>query len=168
MCNGAPVAFSESRMQGALIAQTIVGASKQSAFDLEKINELDRNGKFNEALDLVKKTIEKSQEIREQAVKLSEELQKMAQAVSGVRSEAARQAAIESVSSHLSLISRLINYSGYLDQLLGVLKNRFSGDFVRAGEVADLIKNINTEISAINDFNAQAEKAMEQFDSLVK
>jgi ABC-type transporter Mla subunit MlaD len=168
MGNGAPVAFSESRMQGALIAQAIVGASKQSAVDLEKINELDKNGKFDEALDLVKKTIEKSQQIREQAVKLSEELQKMAQAVSGVRSEAARQAAIESVSSHLSLISRLINYSDYLDQLLEVLRNRFSGNFVRAGEVADLIKNINTEISAINDFNAQAEKAMEQFDSLVK
>jgi hypothetical protein len=59
MGNGAPVAFSESRMQGALIAQAIVGASKQSAVDLEKINELDKNGKFDEALDLVKKTIEK-------------------------------------------------------------------------------------------------------------
>ena len=163
-----PAAFSEARVQGAVIAKNIVDASNQSASDIELINKLDKGGNYTEALNVVARTVGKSQEIRSEAINLSAQLENMTKAVSGISSDQAKQAALESISSYLSLISRLINYSGYLEKLLGVLRNRFVGNFSDQEGVADLIKSVNGEIQSINDFNTQADQAIKRFDQLVK
>lgn len=165
---GAPRAFSEARMQGALIAQSIVDASNQSAVGLQKINDLDKKGDFTEALNEVTVLVGKSQEIRDQAVRLSAELEKMTRALSGVESDEARAAALEAISNHLSLITRLVNYSNYLGRLLEVLRNRFLGKFSDSERVADLINQINEEVKSVNDLNLQAKTAIDRFDQLVR
>ena len=164
---GVPTAFSEARMQGALIAQNIVDTSNKSVSDLEQINKFDKEGNFTEALNLITVEVSRSQDIRDQAVKLSAELEKMTTALSGLKSFEARQAALEAIGNHLSLISRLVNYSGYLGRLLEVLRNRFVGNFSDSERVTDLVNRINAEVKAINDFNAQAEEAIGRFDKLV-
>ncbi len=163
-----PTAFSEARVQGAVIAKNIVDASNQSVTDVELINKLDKEGNYTEALNVVARTVGKSQEIRSEAINLSAQLENMTKAVSGISSDQAKQAALESISSYLSLISRLINYSDYLEKLLGVLRNRFVGNFSDQERVADLIKSVNAEIQSINDFNTQADQAIKRFDQLVK
>ncbi len=165
---GVPAEFSDARLQGAVIAQNIVNLSSRSMADLEAINKLDKSGNFTEALNLVTAAVTRSQEIRDEAVKLSGELEKMTQSLSDLRSLDARQAALEAISNHLALISRLINYSGYFSQLLEVLRNKFTVGGVKGDRVGTLVNQINTEVTAINSFNIQAIQAMKKFDDLVK
>lgn len=165
---GVPAAFSDARMQGALIAQNIVDVSNRSAADLEKISVLDKSGNLTEALSEITAMVGRSQEIRDQAVKLSAELEKMTRSLSEVKSFEARQAALEAIGNHLSMISKLINYSGYLGGLLEVLRNRFLGNFSDNVRVADIINQINIEVKSINDLNVQAKSAIQRFDELVR
>lgn len=165
--NSVPEEFFEARLQGALIAQKIVNLSNQSTEDLKTIGELNTQGRFTEALELTARIADQSREIRDQAIGLSREIEKMTTSLSLVTSIEAREAALESISGRLALISRLINYSGYLGQLLDALRNRFTGS-VGNQRVADLITQINVEIEAINGFNDQATRAMEKFDAIIK
>ncbi len=164
--NSVPGEFTEARLQGAIISQNIVELSRKSTADLEAINKLDSEKNFGQALDLTLKVIQQSREIREQAVKLSDQVSKMTQALSGIKSFEARQAALEAIASQLAIISRLINYSDYLGQLLTILQARFVG---QPGDhrVATIIDQTNAEVNAINNFNNQATQAMARFDSIV-
>lgn len=161
-----PKEFTDARIQGATISQSIVNLSNQSAADLESINVLDNTNNFSRAMELTTKVIQQSKDIRGQAVDLSDQVSKMTQALSDIKSFEARQAALEAISSRLAMISRLINYSDYLNQLLSTLQARFSG---QPGDhrVAAIILQINGEVTAINSFNNQATQAMNRFDRIV-
>jgi hypothetical protein len=161
-----PREFTEARLQGALISQTIVDISNQIGSGLEQVNELDKEGKYKEALELTGGLIEKSQEVRGRAVALSRELEQMTKALAGIKSVEARGAALEAIANHLTVINRLISYSDYLAQLLVVLRSRFAGEEPGA-EISVLIQQINAEVTAINNFNRQAGKAMERFDEII-
>lgn len=160
--------FSDARLQGAIISQNIVNLSGRSVADLEAINQLDKSGNFTEALNLVTAAISRSQGIRDEALKLSAELEKMTRSLSDLKSFEARQAALEAISNHLALISRLVNYSGYLSQLLEVLRGRFTGSGAQGSQVSALVSQMNTEVTAINSFNNQAIQAMQRFDNLAR
>lgn len=164
---GVPKEFNEARLQGALVAQTIVDLSGKSALDLESISRLERAGKYKEALLVVEEATKRSQEIRENAIKLSSELEKMTKALSDLDSFEARQAALESISNHLALVSRLINYSAYMGDLLKIIQNKLSGDWSRSGEIQNLLNQVNAEVIAINSFNNQASQSMERFDAII-
>lgn len=160
--------FNDSRLQGALIAQNIVTLSNQSALDLSKISELDRDRKFTEALNLTSDAVSQSQKIRDQAVALSSETERMTRALSSIDSFEARQAVLESIANRLALISRLINYSGYLGQLLDLLHSHFNGKISKdqVAQISSMIELINGEVRAINNFNNQASQAMDRFDKI--
>ena len=162
-----PKEFSEARLRGALIAEGIVNLSNRSAQDLENISELERNKKFSEALKIVSDVVKQGQNIRNEAVKLSGEIEKMTRTLSEIRSLEARQAAIEAITDRLALISRLINYSGHLGDLLDVLRGRFEGTLPHsASKIQLLVDQVNAEARAINNFNLQAIQAMERFDAI--
>ena len=163
-----PKEFTDARIQGAMISQSIVNLSNQSTANLENINKLDNTNNFSQALELTEKVIQESRDIRSQAVDLSDQVSKMTRALSAIKSFEARQAALEAISSRLALISRLINYSDYLNQLLGELQARFSGKPGTGDHrVAAIILQINGEVTAINSFNNQATQAMNRFDRIV-
>lgn len=164
---GVPQAFTDARLKGALISQNIVNLSNESTLDLAKISEYDTRGNYTEALNLTTDVIKQSQEIRDQAVELSGQVEEMTKALSDLGSLDARQAALESISNRLALLSRLINYSGYLGQLLDVLQNHFIGKTYNDHDVSLLIDQINAEVRAINSFNSQAGQAMDRFDKIV-
>ncbi len=164
---GIPEDFIDARIQGAIISQNIVNLSNQSASDLEAINELDKKGEFTQATEVALKAIQESREIREQAVQLSDQVSKMTSALSEIKSFEARQAALEAISSRLALISRLINYSDSLNQLLQALQAKFSGQRGTQNNVELIISQVNAEITAINNFDRQATQAMNRFDAAV-
>jgi len=161
-----PQDFIDARIQGAIIAQNIVGLSNQSVNDLGKINQLDQQGNYVEATNVVLETIQKSKDIRNQAVELSNQVSKMTAALSGINSFEARQAALEAISNRLALIGRLINYSDYLAQLLQALQTKFAGQRGNHN-VETIINQINAEVTAINSFNGQSTQAMNRFDAIV-
>ncbi len=158
--------FTDARMQGALIAQDIVNLSNQMGTDLETVHALEEQKSFTEALALTNDLVKKSAEVRQRAIELSNELEKMTSALSGIASTDARQAALESIASRMTLINRLINYSDYLSKLLTALQARFEGAKNKT-EIATLINQINAEVTAINSFNQQAGQAMDRFDKIV-
>ena len=161
-----PQDFIDARIQGAIIAQNIVGLSNQSVNDIEKINQLDQQKNYAEATNVALEAIQKSRDIRNQAVELSNQVSKMTVALSGIDSFEARQAALEAISNRLALIGRLINYSDYLNQLLQSLQAKFSGQ--RGDHSVEVIINqINAEVTAINSFNGQSTQAMNRFDAIV-
>ncbi len=166
--NQVPQAFTDARTQGAIIAQNIVNLSNQSTADLEKVNQYDAQGDYANALNLTANIVAQSEQLRNQAVQLSNQVQEMTTSLSSINSFDARQAALESISSRLALINQLINYSGDLGSLLDTLRARFSGGAAATNvKVQALVNQINTDVNAINNFNAQANQAMDQFDKLV-
>jgi hypothetical protein len=162
-----PEAFTGARSQGAIIAESIVSTSNQSTAELQKINELDQEGDYKDALTLTNGLITQSESLRNQAVQLSAQVQDMTQSLSSINNFDEQQAALESIASQLALINQLINYSGDLGHLSDVLQARFQGQSEPTGTVQGIVNQINTDVNAINNFNTQATQAMAQFDKIV-
>jgi hypothetical protein len=161
-----PKDFEEARMRGGAIAQEIVSISSELKTELAQINELDKRGSYTEALTKITTVANRTQDIRAKAVELSGELQIMTSALPKIRNADAKRAVLDSVSNRLALLSRLINYSDYVYQLLSVLRDKFSGIWHRPGQVAELVDSINVEVNSINAFNESAMAAMARFDKL--
>lgn len=166
--NKVPADFTAARLQGAIIAQTIVNNSNQSTAELEQINKYDQEGDYSAALASTTDLISESAGLRNEAVQLSAQVSQMTTDLSDITSQPAQQAAFESISSRLALINELISYSNDLDRLLTALQSRFSGTPVPDSQVTAIVNQINTDVNAINNFNAQAGQAMDKFDSIEK
>ncbi len=164
--NAVPAQFDAARTQGAIIAETIVSTSNSSTATLAQINKYDQAGNYADALASTTALIAQSATLRSEAVDLSNQVSQMTQALSGIKSDAARQAALEAIASRLALINELISYSNDLDRLLAVLQSRFSGMSEPNTTVTAIVDQINTDVNAINNFNAQATQAMQQFDAI--
>ena len=143
-----------------------MSTSNSSTATLAQINKYDQAGNYADALASTTALIAQSATLRSEAVDLSNQVSQMTQALSGIKSDAARQAALEAIASRLALINELISYSNDLDRLLAVLQSRFSGTPEPNTTVAAIVDQINTDVNAINNFNAQATQAMQQFDSI--
>lgn len=163
-----PSSFTAARTQGAIIAQTIVNNSNQSTDELQKINQYDQQGNYTAALALTTQLINQSADLRNQAVQLSEQVSQMTKDLTNINSVDAQQAALESISSRVALINELITYSSDLNHLLTVLQARFSGTPQTNDTVQGIVNQINTDVNAINNFNAQAGQAMDKFDAIEK
>ena len=162
-----PGDFISARTQGANIAEEIVAQSNYSAELLKTISQLDRNGKYQSALDVVSQEISKNQEANKKATKLSAQLEQMARLVEDIKPYQARQLATEALSSEVVLVSRLISYNAYLSLLYSVLQNKFqSGNYSSNGEVQQLVNDINDEIRMINELNQRFNDSLKKFDEV--
>ncbi len=166
--NKVPADFTAARLQGAIISQTIVSSSNQSTAELDGISQFDEEGNYKAALASTTDLINQSAGLRNEAVQLSAQVSQMTSDLPDITSPSAQQAALESISSQLALINELITYSNDLDRLLAVLQTRFNGTWVPNGDVTGIVNQINTDVNAINNFNAQAGQAMTKFDTIEK
>jgi hypothetical protein len=161
-----PAEFTEARMRGAVISQDIVNLSNEISKDLETVNRLDNEGRSREALSAVVPILEKTNDLKKKAAELSAELQKMTASLLNVKSQEAQRAAMESITNRMALISRLLSYGDYMTQLAETLRRRFIN--ARTNEsVAQIVAQINAEITAINNFNRAAGQAMDRFDAIL-
>ncbi|MEE8131495.1 MAG: hypothetical protein V3T98_00350 [Candidatus Paceibacterota bacterium] len=160
-----PNDFLRARQEASLIAKDIVGLSNESAGNLDKIYEFDKDGNYTEALNLLASELERNRQAREKAIKLSAQLEKMARAVPEISPASASQSAIQAISSETALISHLIAYNDYLFQLLEVLRSKFLGKTKNSSErISELINKINEEVQAINELDRKFNEIMEGFD----
>ena len=166
--NSIPQEFADANQNATLISQKIVDFSNAAANDLIKINELDTQKKYVDALNLTSEAFNQNLEMRNQAVALSNELDKMTQALSQVASLGARQAALEAISDRLAMVNKLINYSDYLNQLLLDLRLHFADQKIDPNQIEALISQLNSEIRAINALNDQANSEIDQFNKLTQ
>ena len=166
--NGVPANFTAARLQGAIIAQTIVNDSNQSTDGLNAINKYDQEGDYTDALASTTALISQDAGLRTEAVQLAAQVQQMSTEIPNIKSSDAQQAAVQSMTNRLAVINELITYSNDLDHLLAVLQSRFSGTPQPNTEVANIVSQINADVNMINNFNTQAGLAMDKFDSLEK
>ncbi len=159
---GTTQAFLNARSQGALISDSIVDLSNQISKDLARVNEYDTHGQPREALDLTLELRAKVQDVKSEATQLSEQLKDMVAGLDQIKDPEARQAALDAITSRMALISRLMSYGQYLDQLIEALSSHFTGNPDQ--NVQFIISQINAEVTAVNNFNRQAHQAMERFD----
>lgn len=161
-----PDEFLKARQEASLIAQDIIGFSNQTANNISKISELDKEEKYEDALNLIISEINNNRQAREKAINLSAQLEKMAKSISGIEPPEAAQIALQAVSSETALISRLIYYNDYLVQFLEVLRQKFSEEQNTNGRIAELVAKINEESKTINDLDKNFNQLMAEFDKL--
>ncbi len=158
-----PSDFLAARQEASLIAQNIVSLSNESTNRLNEIAQFDKDRKYTEALLLVSQELERNHQARENAIRLSAQLEIMAKNLAKISPASAGQIALEAISSETALISRLITYNDYLTKLLEILREKFlekhNGD-----QVLELISKINDEAKAINDLNRKFNEVMKEFD----
>jgi len=158
-----PEEFLKARGQASLIASEIVLISNNSTADFNQIVQLDNQGKYTDALNLISQELEKNREARSKAINLSVELANMAKNLDKISPLSDGQIALEAISSETALISRLINYNDYLNQLLEILQQKFLGK-ISGDNIPEIVSKINDEVKAINDLNQQFNDVMNRFD----
>ncbi len=162
-----PRDFLMARQEASLIAKDIIAISSRTAENIKQISDLDKNKNYTEALNLISEELNNNREARENAIKLSSQLEIMAKNVSQISPTAAGQIAIQAISSETALISRLITYNDYLIKLLEILQAKFLGKEKNSNDkITDLINKINDEARAINDLDNNFNKLMTEFDKL--
>lgn len=159
-----PLEFQIAHQEAIVVADEIVSLSDISAKKIWEISQLADKGKYGDAINLTKAEIQKNQELREKALQLSADLEIMARASAKISSEAAAREAIEAVSVEMALISQLINYNGYLYEILDILKQRVLGITANYNEINNLIEKANREANFINSTNEKFNEMMRKID----
>lgn len=159
-----PKEFLEARANASLIAQDIVNISNDLTKSLEQVNQFNSEKKYTEAINFLAQEINRNKDLNQKAIKFSEELGKMAVAIQYISPASAGQLAVQAISSETILISRLMVYNAYLDQLLEELRLKFLGQKTDDQKIKDLISKINDEVKNINALNVQFNSSMDKLD----
>lgn len=159
-----PSDFLQARQEASTIASEIVAISGQSTNNLSQIAQLDKEGKYTEALILVSQELERNKEARDKAIRLSIQLETMTKNLSAISPASASRIALEAITSEISLINKLIDYNDDLMKLLQILQEKFLG---RNGgdKIPELIAKINDDVKIINELNKKFNDVMESFDN---
>jgi DNA repair ATPase RecN len=148
-----PREFLEAKGRGAAEAEEIVRLSRETSHQLAHINELDSQGNYVDALNLVVEELNRNRTMRERASALSRELTIMTNAVAQISGTEARSNALQAVNYAVALMAKLVTYNEYLNQLLETLRRKFEGIPTSSPTVGELIAKINEEVSGINALN---------------
>ncbi|MDP3052772.1 MAG: hypothetical protein Q8N22_02325 [bacterium] len=160
-----PVEFLTARERGAEISQKIAELSSATAEKIAEINSLDLSNDYDKALSLSEDAQTKNREVRNQAVKLGNEVQKMAEFLDKVPSSKSQELAMKAITTEMSLLTNLMQYSSILDQFLGNLNLAFAtskSEYRQAA--ANNLSDLNLKTNTINNLNRQFSDQMREFD----
>lgn len=160
-----PGEFLTARQEASVVAQKIVSASSDSAERIKEISVLSNQEKYTDALNLIIEELDKNREIREEAITLSSYLETMTRATPKIYPDSSARTALEAVSVETTLISRLITYNDYLNQLLEVLREKLLGKGNSHEKITELVDKINNEAKSINDLNQKFNGLINGFDN---
>ncbi len=160
-----PDSFLEANAAASQISRFITNSTNESVKKLEEINLEHKAGNYEKAFYMTIEEIKKNNQVREQALLLSNELQKMAASAQDIKSPKAQQLIIQAISSEIALVTHLLIYNEYWNLLLENLKNKFLGLSPEFSEVktSELIEKINNEVVTINELNRKYHTLIEEF-----
>ncbi len=161
-----PQEFSEARSEGANISEKIVSSSNDIALSVAGLSSPTSTPR--QVSSTIGEVSVKVAEVRSQAVELARTLEAMTNAVQNIRHSEAQQAALQAISHRLALVSHLITYTDEVTRLTLAIRLRLENGIQNSKDIANLIKEINAEVAAVNSFGRQADEAMERFDSLLR
>lgn len=161
-----PREFSEARSRGAVISENIISNSNDIAGLVAKLS--SPTSTYAQASSTLGEVLIRVDEVHGQAIELAATLETMTKAVQGLRSMEAQQAALRAISQRLNLVSRLTNYTEYIDRLAAAIRLRLLTGAANSEEIANLVRQINSEVSAANSLSVQADGSMSEFDALLR
>lgn len=160
-----PLEFLEARQQGAEISQKIVELTTDTNQKIKEINSFDFSGDYNKALILIDEAKNKNSEANSQAIKLADEMRKMAESLNKISAVKSRQLAIEAISSEMSLIANFIDYTATLDRFLNNLRLAIATSNIKYRRLAEEnLSEINDKTLKINSSNQEFLDKIKDFD----
>lgn len=160
-----PVEFLTARQRGAEISQKIIELTSDTHQKIEEIDSLDLNGDYVKALDLIERAKNKNQETLEQAIKLTNEVQKMLESLEKISSPKNREIAVKAINLETSLIINFIDYNHFLDQFLNNLYKAIATSKYEYRQAAtDNLVELEIRRGTINNLNQQFLEEMGVFD----
>lgn len=165
-----PQEFYDARGRAAEISSRIVELTGASVQTLRLISAADEEGNYKRGLSLVTEEVGRNNEIKNQAVKLSEEVRTMALNLGAVKPEKAASAGFQAATTGLELAQRLVSYNNYAQELLAVLQTRLksNGSPETKQRIEQIILKMNQEAETINNLNERYQEQIREFDKLVK
>lgn len=163
-----PKEFYDSRDRAAEVSVRIVQLTDASVTTLGQISAADEKGDYKLGLRLVQGEIERNEAIKEEAVKLSEELRIMAMNLGAVKPKKGAEAGLQAATTGLELARRLVNYNNLAQELLAALQARLekNGSPETRQRIEQIILRINEEAEVINNLNEKYQEEMREFDRL--
>jgi len=160
-----PEMFWDSHKEGSIIAEEFVALAESTQENLQKIKELEESGKADLALDLIRTEIGRSEILKSKGVELLKSLSQMTHGLSGIRPDEARAIAHEAISSRITTVNSLIDYSNALDQILRLLTSKvLYGDDIRS-TLEEKINEANESARSINDLNIKYNDTIRKLES---
>jgi len=160
-----PAEFLTARQRGTEISQKVVELTLVTNQKIKEINSFDLNGDILKAMDLIKEAEDKNREAYDQAVKLSEEMRKMAESLEKISLFSGRQIALEAVTLEVTLITNFISYTQTLNLFLSNLyKAIATSDSNYRRQAEKYLEEINAKTWTINSLNQQFLEKMRVFD----
>lgn len=165
-----PQEFYDARGRAAEISSRIVQLTDASVQTLQLISAADEAGNYRRGLTLVTEEVGRNNEIKNQAVKLSEEVKTMALNLGAVKPEKAASAGLQAATTGLELAQRLVSYNNYAQELLSVLQARLksNGSPETKQKIEQIILKMNEEAETINNLNERYQEETREFDRLAK
>ena len=161
-----PQAFKEARDRSISLTADIVALVSTSSNQLEEVAREDEQSNTERALALIADTLLLNRNAQERATLLARDLEVMAQNLNGISPVHAQRVATAAMSAQVLLVSHLITYNDYSNQLLETLRSKLFGEGV--GNVKELALKINNEIEAVNALNAQFTQVTLQFEGYLR
>jgi hypothetical protein len=164
-----PETFVVSNAVAVEISRIITETAANSVKKLDEIDEAEQTGNYEKALDLVIEELNQSLKMREKSLDLLVELQKMSNSVSGIAIPEAQELILQAVSNEISLVTHLLYYNEYWNQLLLGLRDKFGSANPAAVNfsAAEWIKKINDEAVTINELNRRYQSLMVELQKKV-
>lgn len=160
-----PVEFLAARERGAEISQKIVELSSATAEEIAEINSLDLNNDYDKASGLIEDAKNKNQEALAQAVKLGNEVQKMAESLDEIDSSRSQELAMKAITTETSLLTNFMEYKSFLDQFLTNLNLAFATSKAEYRQAAtNNLLDLNIKTGTIKNLNQQFLEQMKEFD----
>lgn len=161
-----PGEFRAARERGAVIAAFINNFSEKSISSLREIEEMDKTGRYSEALSVIDSELTRLKTAREKSLDLLIELQQMALKIDEVGSYEAQKLGVQAVSANIAMVSRLIAYNDHLNDLFLTLRLKYisvnPGVYDR--DAAAAVKRVNDDALAINELSRRYQSVMKKFD----
>lgn len=162
-----PEEFINARSNGAALGANIVGIYDGTVGNLRAIAEKDKEKRYLEALNLTLQGARANREALEKSQQLATELGKMVEASNQFKSQDAKNIVVEAITAEVNLVTHLIAYNGYFNELLGNLQGKFNGT-AQQDRVGELIDKMNEEAQIINRLNKKFNDTMAEFDTKYK
>ncbi len=164
-----PQAIRDARQAAGPVSADVVRLSNEANDNIKALGALELPKEQERAVALLAEAERRNSEAYGKSVLLSEELKRIAEALPAVRSERAKRFLEEAVTIEVSLITEFIRYSKDLNAFLGEVNALiFNPTDENRERVKSTEARLNGRVEAINRFNEEFLRRMEELDRITK